>query len=113
MISSIAFAQDAAVAGAPAQPGPFGMLMPFVLMFGVVYLLIIRPQQKKMKEQQSMLDKISSGDEVLTSGGIFGKVVGVTDKVLTVELADGVRVKMLRSGVATVNPTLEPVVAKR
>ena len=96
--------------GAPtaaAQPGPLGMLMPFVLMFGVIYFLIMRPQQKKMKEQQAMLEKIQYGDEVVTSAGIFGKVTGITDKVLTVEIADGVRIKMLRGQVASVNPSLK------
>lgn len=93
--------------GSSAQPGPLGMLMPFILMFGVIYFLIMRPQQKKMKEQQAMLEKIQYGDEVVTSAGIFGKVTGITDKVLTVEIADGVRIKMLRSQVASVNPSLK------
>ncbi|MGE4233761.1 MAG: preprotein translocase subunit YajC [Bacteriovoracia bacterium] len=101
MISN-AFAQ-AAGAG-PAQPGVLGMLMPFALMFGVIYFLIIRPQQKKMKEHQSLLEKIQNGDEVVTSSGIFGTVRGVTDKVLTVEIASNVRVKMLKSQIASVNP---------
>lgn len=95
--------------GAPAaaaQPGPFGMLMPFILMFVVIYFLIMRPQQKKMKEQQAMIEKIQYGDEVVTNAGIFGKVTGITDKVLTVEIADGVRIKMLRSQVASVNPNI-------
>lgn len=90
----------------PAQPGPFGMLMPFILMFVVIYFLIMRPQQKKMKEQQAMLEKIQYGDEVVTNAGIFGKVTGITDKVLTVEIADGVRIKMLRGQVASVNPNI-------
>lgn len=95
-----------APAGAPPQPGAFGMLMPFILMFVVIYFLIMRPQQKKMKEHQALLEKIQYGDEVVTNAGIFGKVTGITDKVLTVEIADGVRIKMLRSQVASVNPNL-------
>jgi preprotein translocase subunit YajC len=95
-----------AAPGTPPQPSAFGMLMPFALMFVVIYFLIIRPQQKKMKEHQGTLEKIKHGDEVITNAGIFGKVTGVTDKVLTVEIADNVRVKMLKSQVASVNPNL-------
>lgn len=98
--------QSGAPAGAPPQPGPFGMLMPFILMFGVIYFLIIRPQQKKMKEHQGTLEKIKYGDEIITNAGIFGKITGITDKVLTVEIADGVKIKMLKSQVASVNPDL-------
>ena len=91
---------------APAQPGPFGMLLPFVLMFVVIYFLMIRPQQKKMKQHQATLEKIKYGDEIVTNAGIFGKVTGITDKVLTLEIADGVRIKMLKGQVATVNPSI-------
>ncbi len=101
MIQNV-FAQ--ATTTAPQQPGMLGMLLPFVLMFAVVYFLIIRPQQKKMKEHQALLDKIQHNDEVVTSSGIFGKVTGVTDKVVTVEIAPNVRIKMLKGQVASVNP---------
>lgn len=97
--------QSGAPSGQP-QPGAFGMLMPFVLMFGVLYFLIIRPNQKKMKDHQSQLEQIKYGDEIVSNGGIFGKVTGITDKVLTVEIADNVRVKMLKSQVSAVNPNL-------
>lgn len=90
--------------GAPQQPGLMGMLTLVAPMLLVMYFLMIRPQQKKMKEHQGMLEKIQHGDEVVTNAGIFGKVTGVTEKVLTVEIADGVRVKMLKSQVASVNP---------
>ena len=71
-------------------------------MFGVIYFLMIRPQQKKMKEQQAMMSQLKQGDEVLTNSGILGKITGVTDKVVTVEVADNVRVKMLKSQVSQV-----------
>ncbi|MEW6057330.1 MAG: preprotein translocase subunit YajC [Bdellovibrionota bacterium] len=93
-------------AAAPRQPGIAEMLLPFGLMFLVVYFLMIRPQQKKLKEHVNLLDKIKYGDEIVTNAGFFGKVTGITDKVLTVEIADGVRVKMLKSQVASVNPNL-------
>ena len=91
-------------AAAPAQPQPgFGMsFLPFVLMFGVIYFLMIRPQQKKMKDQQEMMNALKQGDEVLTNSGILGKITGVTDKVVTVEVADDVRVKMLKSQISQV-----------
>lgn len=91
-----------APAGQPGQPGIGSMLFPFLAMFGVVYFLMIRPQQKKLKEQQAMLSSLKHGDEVLTASGILGKVTGITDKVVTVEVADNVRVKMLKSQVAQV-----------
>jgi preprotein translocase subunit YajC len=95
----------AAVPGAPVaapQPGMAGMVLPFVAMFAVVYFLMIRPQQKKSKEQQGMMESLKHGDEVLTASGILGKITGITDKVVTLEVADGVRVKMLKSQVSQV-----------
>ena len=88
----------------PAQqpPGIGGMLVPFLGVFAVMYFLMIRPQQKKMKEQQSMLGALKHGDDILTTSGILGKVTGITDKVITVEVADNVRVKMLKSQVSQV-----------
>lgn len=76
--------------------------LPFILMFGVIYFLMIRPQQKKAKEQQSMLGALKHGDEVVTTSGLLGKVTGITDRVVTLEVADDVRVKMLKSQVAQV-----------
>lgn len=95
-----------ATAGAPAaaggSPGLSGMLLPFLLMFGVIYFLMIRPQQKKLREQQQMLSALKHGDEVVTSSGILGKVTGIAEKVVTVEIADNVRVKMLKSQISQV-----------
>jgi preprotein translocase subunit YajC len=87
---------------APPAPGMGSMLVPFALMFGVVYFLMIRPQQKKMKEQQEMLSQLKAGDEILTASGMLGKITGVTDKVVTVELDSNVRVKMLKSQVSQI-----------
>ena len=75
---------------------------PFILMFVVLYFLVLRPQQKKMKEQQSMLSSLKHGDEVITTSGLLGKVTGITEKVITLEVADNVRVKMLKSQVTQV-----------
>ncbi|MCM2278666.1 MAG: preprotein translocase subunit YajC, partial [Oligoflexia bacterium] len=89
-------------AGQPQQPGIGGMLVPFLAMFAVIYFLMIRPQQKKMREQQDMLASLKHGDEVITASGLLGKVTGIADKVITLEVADNVRVKMLKSQVTQI-----------
>lgn len=88
--------------GAPPQGGFMATLFPFLLMFVVIYFLMIRPQQKRAKEQKDMLGALKQGDEILTASGILGKVTGISDKVVTVEVADDVRVKMLKSQVSQV-----------
>ena len=88
--------------GASSVASAPGMLLPFALMFGVIYFLMIRPQQKKVKAQQAMLTALKHGDEILTTSGILGTVTGITEKVVTVEVADNVRVKMLKSQVSQV-----------
>jgi preprotein translocase subunit YajC len=101
-VRSSAFAQ--ATGGAP-QGGPaqtMSFFLPLILVFGIFYLLIIRPQQKQAKQQQAMLQAIKKGDQVVTVGGILGRVTGVADNILTVEIADNVRVKMERSGIQSV-----------
>jgi preprotein translocase subunit YajC len=105
-----ALAQDGATAvpagtgaapGAPAaRPGMFETMMPFVLMFGVMYFLIIRPQQKRMKEQQSMLAALSTGDSVVTASGILGTVRELGEKVIGLEISSNVQIKVLRSQIA-------------
>lgn len=84
------------------QPGGILAFAPFILMFGVLYLLVLRPQQKKVKEQQALLSSLKHGDEVITTSGMLGKVTGITDKVVTLEVADEVRVKMLKSQVSQI-----------
>jgi preprotein translocase subunit YajC len=89
-------------AGTPPPPGILGMAMPFVMIFGVMYFLMIRPQQKKMKEQMQMLTALKQGDEVVTTSGMLGTVTGITEKVVTLEVDKDVRVKMLKSQVSQV-----------
>lgn len=87
-------------AGAPPQQNNlafFGMLGMMVLIF---YFLIMRPQQKKAKEHQQMLASLKKGDKIITNGGLYGKITGLEENVLIVELADRVRVKIARNGVA-------------
>lgn len=100
----LAFAQEAATvaadAAAPAAPSPMASMLPLLLIFVVFYFLLIKPQQKRMKEHQAMLGGLKKGDEVVTGGGIIGKItkVGDADSV-TVEIASGVEVKVLKSTV--------------
>lgn len=82
--------------GAPAQ-SPFISFIPFVLIFLVMYFLMIRPQKKRMQDEQSFINKLAHGDEVYTKSGILGKVTGITEKVVTLELDGGTRMKVLKS----------------
>lgn len=76
--------------------------LPLVLIFGVMYFLILRPQSKKQKEHQDMINAIKKGDRIVTNGGLIGNISQILDKELQLEIADGVRVRVLRSMVATV-----------
>lgn len=81
----------------------FMSFLPIILIFGIFYFLLIRPQQKKMRGHQAMLAAIRRGDKVITSGGIIGTVTKLTnEKELLVEIAEGVRVRVLRSMIAEV-----------
>ena len=94
---------------------PFGdnmliQLLPFVLIFVIMYFLILRPQQKKTKDHQELVKNLRRGDTVITSGGLVGKVTKVVDEEqIEVEIADGVRVRQVRSMVSGVRAKGEPV----
>lgn len=94
-------AGQAPVAAAP-QPSTIGMLLPFGLMFLVVYFLMIRPQQKKVKEHESMVAGLQKGEEVITQAGILGRIHGISDKFITLEVDNNVRIKVLKNQVASV-----------
>jgi preprotein translocase subunit YajC len=83
---------------------PIALFLPLILMGGVFYFLLIRPQSKRAKEHSAMVAALEAGAEVVTSGGILGKVVEVSDQFLTVEIADGVKVKVQRHTVSQVLP---------
>ena len=83
--------------------------IPLILIFGIMYFLLIRPQQKKVKEHQAMVAALRRGDQVVTQGGIIGKVVKVKDDgELEVEVAEGVKVRVVQSTIATVVSKTEP-----
>ena len=110
MFISQAFAQ---VATAPAATpdglfggglGGLGGMLPLVLMFVVLYFVMIRPQMKRQKEHKSMIDALAKGDEVVTSGGVLGKVSKMGDSFVGVEVASGVEIQIQRSAVVQVMP---------
>ena len=95
---SYAFAQTAG--NAVARPGLMEQLFPIVLIIGVFYFFIIRPQTKKAKSHQEFLAQLKRGDSVLTSSGILGRVEGITEKFVTLDVSDGVRIKILKNSIA-------------
>jgi preprotein translocase subunit YajC len=99
---------------AQAAPGAFEFLnqliVPTMLIIGIMYFLMIRPQQKRLKEHQALVEGIRRGDTVVTSGGIIGKVTKVDEQELQVEIAEGVRVRVLRGTVSEVRGKGEPQV---
>jgi preprotein translocase subunit YajC len=103
MNSLIPDAMAQTAGGAPAGAGamPLIMMAVFVVIF---YFLLIRPQQKKQKEHQAMLSKLAAGDEVVTAGGILGRIVEIGDQFLTLEIADNVRIKVQRFQVTSLVP---------
>jgi preprotein translocase subunit YajC len=100
----ISDAMAQAPAGAPAGGSPMSMMIFMGIFIVIFYFLLIRPQQKKAKEHQAMLAKIAAGDEVVTAGGILGKVVETGEQFLTIEIADNVRIKVQRFQVASLVP---------
>jgi preprotein translocase subunit YajC len=106
MFISTAYAQ---AGGAPGGAFDLVSFLPLILIFVVFYFLLIRPQQKKMKEHRSMLDALRRGDRVVTGGGIVGTVVKVgTDDEVMIEIAEGVRVRVLKPTITTVLAKPDP-----
>jgi preprotein translocase subunit YajC len=100
--------------GAQQGAGGFGALVPLILMFVIFYFLLIRPQQKKTKEHKQLIQDLKKGDRIITGGGIHGRVTGVDETTLTVEIADKVRVKVNRSNVAgLLQPTAKEQPSKK
>ena len=103
MFVTPAFAQTAG--GGAAAITSF---MPLILIFGIMYFLLIRPQQKKAKEHKAMVEALRKGDQVITQGGIIGKVFKAGDTEVEVEIADGVKVRVVRSTITQVLNKTEP-----
>ncbi|MCD6199388.1 MAG: preprotein translocase subunit YajC [Deltaproteobacteria bacterium] len=98
MIPSIAYAM-----GPPSGSeggNPLTAFLPLIIIFAIFYFLLIRPQQKRAKDHRNFLDSLSRGEEVITTGGLIGKITGLTDNVVTLEVADKVKVKVVRAQIA-------------
>jgi preprotein translocase subunit YajC len=111
MLISPAFAQ----AATPSASSSFIQFVPLILIFVVFYFLLIRPQQKKLKEHKEMLNAVRRGDRVVTNGGIIGLVTKVMpdERELTVEIAENVRVRVMRDMISSVLSKTEPVAADK
>ena len=104
MFISSAFAQTAPAAAEGGLMGSLTGMLPLVLMFVVLYFIMIRPQMKRQKEHRAMIDALAKGDEVVTSGGLLGKVARLGEGFVHLEVAEGVEVQIQRSAVAQVLP---------
>ena len=109
MFVSPAYAQ--AAAGGASPTAAFAQFIPLILIFAIMYFLMIRPQQKRVKQHREMVAALKKGDQVVTQGGIIGKVASVRDEELEVEIATGVRVRVVRGTVSQVLNKTEPVAA--
>ncbi len=87
--------------GSPRGGGLMGM-MPLVLVFFIIYFLVIRPQQKQKKEHQKMITNLKKGDRVLTSGGIYGNIVGIKDNLVVLKLTENVKVELAKNAISQV-----------
>jgi preprotein translocase subunit YajC len=102
LTENVAYAMGAGGAGGEGGGG-FSTFIPLILMFVIFYFLLIRPQQKKTKEHRQMVSSLKKGDRIVTSGGLHGRITGLSDAILTVEIADKVRVKIARGNVGALN----------
>jgi len=91
-------------AGAPPQPDPFLSFLPLILLFVIFYFLLIRPQAKRAKEHKKLVSELKKGDEVVTSGGLAGRITEVGESYVTLEIADGVQVKVQKMAVTSLLP---------
>ena len=110
-------AQAQGKGGGSAVPGCGGggmaQMLPLILMFGVFYILLIRPQQKKMKEHRAMLNNLKRGDQIITNGGLMGRISGITDKLVTLEVAEKIRVRVLRSHIAGKQADMDSITTEK
>jgi preprotein translocase subunit YajC len=113
MLISAAYAQGTGVTGLFENQGALIQFLPLVLIFVVFYFLLIRPQQRKAKDQKAMLDALRRGDRIVTGGGIIGTVARADNpEEVTVDIADNVRVRVLRSTIASVLSKPDPSAAR-
>ncbi len=105
MFISQAYAQTAPAPTAGESPfGSLGTMLPLVLMFVVLYFVMIRPQMKRQKEHKTMIDALAKGDEVVTSGGMLGKITKIGESFIGMEISNGVEIQVQRQAVVQVLP---------
>ncbi|MFA6265506.1 MAG: preprotein translocase subunit YajC [Pseudolabrys sp.] len=110
MFTTPAFAQGSLFGGAGGDGGMLMSLLPFVLIFVIMYFLILRPQQKRVKAHQELVKNVRRGDTVITNGGLVGKVTKVVDEdQIEIEIADNVRIRQVRGMISDVRAKGEPV----
>jgi len=108
MFTGIAYAMSGAPAGGGGSSSAFGAMVPLILMFVIFYFLLIRPQQKKAKDQRSWNSSLKKGDKIITSGGLYGEITGITENVVTLEIAPKIRVKVSRAAIAASQGAPQP-----
>ncbi|MBP6030376.1 MAG: preprotein translocase subunit YajC [Sphingobium sp.] len=109
LLVSPAYAQTAGAAGASGSAAFMVQILPLLLIFVVFYFLILRPQSKRMKDHKAKIEAVKKGDQVVTGGGLIGKVAKVEEGVVEVELAQGVKVRALKSTLTDIiDPTAKP-----
>ncbi len=99
LLFSAAWAQ--APAGAAPQPSLLEQFFPYIIIFGIFFFLVIRPQQRRAQNHKTFVEKLKRGDSVLTSGGILGTIEGLTDQFVTLQIADNVKIRVLKSQIAS------------
>lgn len=102
MISTAYAMGQAGASGSPAGGG-FTAFVPLILMFVIFYFLLIRPQQKKAKEHQNMVNSLKKGDKIITSGGVHGTIISLGDTTVSLEIAENVKIKINRGNVAALS----------
>ncbi|MGB9736067.1 MAG: preprotein translocase subunit YajC [bacterium] len=111
-MDTIAYAAGSAATGTAGQEGGMSglmsMFLPLIIIFFIFWLLLIRPQQKRVKKHQEFLSSLKKGDEVITSSGIFGRITGIADNAVTIEIADGVKIKVEKGHIAGYAYTNQP-----
>jgi preprotein translocase subunit YajC len=105
MLSMIAMATPPGNGQGASQGSWMTSLVPLIVIFGIFYFLMIRPQQKQQKKHREMLSSLKKGDQVVTRGGIMGTVYGIADTIVTVEVAENIRIKFSRDAISGVQAT--------
>jgi len=107
-LSFILLAQAAAPAGAPEAPSPLMQFFPLILLVILFYFMLIRPQQKRQKEHQKLIEAVKTGDKVITSSGIHGLVANVKERTILVKVADNVKIEFDKAAITAVDRSADP-----